>query len=313
MFKSLRMVSLAMLLQRAPCWRLYSTRTALEPAKTLTVLATAERAARSAGQLMRENMGAEVKEQKLNFRDVVTETDLKCEKVIREAFQSDFPSFCMLGEESVEPGSKMSMAALKEALKKADEESDGWLVIADPVDGTANFAMGMPLCVVSIGILHRGEGVVGCIYNPASDEMFTAVKGGGAYLNGEPIRVRDDGDVRNAIINCGYPARSDAQAQIVKGMSVLAQEVRGLRMLSSAALVLTWIACGRLSGYFSFDLNSWDIAAGEVILREAGGQITNLDKTPYTAESRNILASNGLIHDAVLGILEDAGAVDYEC
>lgn len=273
------------------------------------VLQTAARAARAGGRIMRDNMGAQVVAQKANWQDVVTAVDMESEAEIRRIVAEDWPGHAFLGEEEVGCGQGDYEPALEAALRRAEETAGGWLWIVDPVDGTANFAFGQPMCVVSVGVWRDGESVAGAVYNPSTDELWTATRGGGAWLNGERIAVRGDPELRNALLNCGFPASGDAQAAVQRGMVRLAPEVRGLRMYACAALTLCWIACGRLSGYFSLNLNSWDIAAGELILSEAGGRLTDLDGEPYTCRTRDLLATSGPIHDDTLRLLQDAGVV----
>ncbi|CAN0053755.1 unnamed protein product [Heterosigma akashiwo] len=209
----------------------------------------------------------------------------------------------MLGEEDVPLGGSASarpwrLPAEKEGL---------WVV--DPIDGTINFVMGMPLSAISIGIAHRGQVVGGVIYDPFADEMFTAVKGKGAFCNGEPIRVGEQGTLDEAVICAGAPPVKASLMPSLRGIQALTPKVRTLRMIGSAAIMFAWVAAGRLTAYFEPDLNSWDIAGGAILVAEAGGLVTDLDGSPYRLSTRAVLGSNGLVHDPVLEVLTEANAI----
>lgn len=289
-------------------------------------LKVAEEAAKRAGEIILEFSGAEVQQEKSNFRDLVTEYDKKCEEVIVDMIQEAFPHHVILGEESVASGAAAAKTALSEKLAELarptspsaergsgrQEEEEPMLWIIDPIDGTTNFAMGLPLAVVSIAAYYKGEIALGCIYHPHMQECFTAIKGRGAALNGRAIAPRGDTQLKEAVLNIGFPPDPQALEVVTRGMDALRSQVRGMRMLVSAALVLAWTACGRLSGFPGYNLNAWDIAAGALILKEAGGEITDTDGSPYTVETRNVLISNGPLHPLLLAELEKAGAAKVD-
>lgn len=219
-----------------------------------------------------------------------------------------FPNHDFLGEEDVPPGKEASAAALE--AKLAANSSDGWLWIVDPIDGTTNFVHGMPLCMPSIAATYNGVVVVGVIYDPHRDELFTAIKGRGAYMNGERISVGSQGVIGDAIVAMGSPPGVQSMEMSLKGVQALMPKVRTIRMLGSAAIMLAWVANGRLTCYWEYDLSSWDIAAGALIVTEAGGRFTDLAGEDYTLRTRKMCASNGNVHDEVLRVLrEDAGVV----
>jgi myo-inositol-1(or 4)-monophosphatase len=164
----------------------------------------------------------------------------------------------------------------------------------------------MPMSVISVGVAHRGTPVVGVIMDPYRDELFWASTGNGAYLNSDKVKTGSEDMLADAVIAAGSPPNMRSITPSLRGVNALMPECRTIRMLGSAALHLAWIACGRLSAYFEPDLNSWDTAAGAVILREAGGRISDLEGIDYTLATRPILASNGRTHDAVLRVLEVA-------
>jgi len=250
--------------------------------------------------------GAEVTKVKANARDLLTEVDPLCEKIIREAVSAAFPDHAILGEEDVPPGKEASAAALDEMLR--NPKSD-YMWIVDPIDGTTNFVHGLPMCMPSIAVAYRGVVVVGCIYDPHRRECFTAMRGRGAHLNGTPIFVGEQETAADAIVAMGSPPAAESLEMSLRGVKLLMPRVRTIRMLGSAALMLAWVACGRLTCYWEYDLSSWDVAAGALLIEEAGGRFTDLEGTAYALRVRKIMASNGKVHKEVLDILNTAGVV----
>ena len=263
-------------------------------------------AAKKAGAIILGNAGgAEVTERKANSRDLLTLIDPLCEKAIRETVLATFPNHDFLGEEDVPPGKEASAAALNSKLNDSNE----WLWIVDPIDGTSNFVHGMPLCMPSIAAAFRGEVVVAVIYDPHRDELFTATKGCGAFMNGAPIHVGDQSVVGDAIVAMGSPPAEESMRMSLKGIAALMPKVRTIRMLGSAALMLAWVANGRLTCYWEYDLSSWDIAAGALLITEAGGRFTDLAGEDYSLRTRKICGSNGKVHDEVIRILRDEAGI----
>jgi myo-inositol-1(or 4)-monophosphatase len=163
-----------------------------------------------------------------------------------------------------------------------------------------------------MGVAYEGTPVVGVVYDPHRDEMYSAVRGMGATCNGMSIAVSPSVvSVDEAIVNAGCPADPNAFAASIRGIVALNRRCRGVRMVACSALTLAWIASGKLSAHFGYDLSSWDLIAGALLVQEAGGHITDLDGTPYRLETRSMLCSNGLVHDEVLRILTDADAVSF--
>jgi myo-inositol-1(or 4)-monophosphatase len=264
-------------------------------------------ASKAAGEIIIGNAGgAEVTERKANSRDLLTLIDPMCEKLIQETVFATFPDHDFLGEEMVAPGKEASAAALGEKIG-TNAKSD-WLWIVDPIDGTTNFVHGMPLCMPSVAVAYKGEIVVGVIYDPHRDELFTAIKGHGSYLNEkEKIFVGKQDTIGDAIVAMGSPPGAESLEMSLKGVKVLMPKVRTIRMLGSAAIMLAWVACGRLTAYWEYDLSSWDIAAGAILVEEAGGKFTDLQNTPFSLQNRKMIASNGLVHEAILEELNAAG------
>lgn len=274
------------------------------------VLSVADAAARKAGVLIRNNIGARVKYSKTNYKDVVTEIDIQSQRIIEDSIRAAFPTHGFLGEESVEAGHCASVDALEFTLNNEGKE---WLWCVDPIDGTTNFASGLPLCVVSIGVAYNSEVMVGLVYNPVLDEMYTAIKGKGAFCNGNRMKVAEGG-LREAVVNCGYPVGNPvATSTSMRGFGALSGRVRGIRVIACAAQVMAWVAQGKLSAYYSYDLNAWDVAAGALLVLEAGGRVTDMRKVDYSLRTRDLLCSQGDgVHDEVLAVLEEVDALSYE-
>jgi myo-inositol-1(or 4)-monophosphatase len=273
------------------------------------VLAVAVSSAREAGGLIRAACGsASVDHTKSNSRDLVTAVDVACQGVIERAVAASFPSHAVLGEESVAPGSAASTDALSAAL--ALSGGSGWLWVCDPLDGTTNFCHGLPLSVVSIGVALRGVVLVAVIYDPYRDELFTAIRGRGAHLNGAPLRVAATADLGAALFSVGFHSDERVGATMMRGAAALLPRVRGVRNLGSAALHLAYVAAGRLSGFWELDLNAWDLAAGCLLITEAGGRVADMRGCPYALAVRDIFATCGApgVHEAGLAVLAAADA-----
>jgi myo-inositol-1(or 4)-monophosphatase len=269
------------------------------------MLRVAEKAAMEAGKIMKETSGnIDIAKTKANAADIVTESDIKCQQVIKAIVQENFPDDMFLGEEDVETGSMESSDSLKNALKDSmDKKSFLWVV--DPIDGTTNFQAGLPMFCCSIGVMaFSGEDklpeiIVGVVYNPILDEMTSAVRGKGSFLNGKPLKTRmgnSDGTtmkLSEAMVNVGFPVYTEATLNVSsKAVFALATKVRGLRMIASASQVMCWVAQGKFNAYVSWDLNAWDIAAGILIIEESGGRLSNFDGTKASIESRDIIMTS---------------------
>jgi len=268
------------------------------------MLSVAITAAKQAGDIIvGYKGGVDILNRKANSRDLLTEIDPLCEKTIRETVLEAFPSHSFLGEEETLPGAQASAAALE---TKLDSE---YLWIVDPIDGTSNFVHGMPLCMPSIALAYQGEVVLGVIYDPHRDECFSSVKTQGAFLNNEKITVGSQQFIGDAIIAMGSPPAELSMEMSLKGIQTLMPKCRTIRMLGSAAIMLAWVACGRLTVYWEYDLSSWDVAAGGLLIREAGGKFTDLDGIEWDLRTRKIMASNGQgsVHEEVLECLKEAG------
>ena len=265
------------------------------PAMRQAILKVATDAAKLGATIMLNKLGADVVKTKANARDLLTEVDPEVQSIIEKTVSETFPNHGFLGEESVAGGAKASAAALDTILN----DSNAWLWIVDPIDGTTNFCHSMPLSAISIGVAYKGELQVGVIMDPFAGEIFSASKGGGAYVNFAQLKVGEEQTVAESVVVTGYGATDESAESMLKGMTALTKiPVRSIRMLGSAAIMLAWVAAGRLTAYFEADLNSWDTAAGALLVTEAGGQMTDLiTGEAYMLKTRAILASNGATHD----------------
>lgn len=270
--------------------------------------AAAINSASIAGSWIRSKVGSfNQLDQKTSIHDVVTEVDRGAETMIRNLLLTHFPHHAFLGEEGVEPGPESAIRATQEVN---DAE---YLWIVDPIDGTTNFVHGFPFFCVSIALAYRGELIVGVIYDPVKEEMFVAEKGKGAYLGGKPIHVTQDINLANSLIATGLPAdRENALPFNLRGIHGLAPKVRNIRIAGSAALHLAYVAAGRLSGFWELSLNVWDMAAGVLLIQEAGGQVTDTLGQPYQLTVRHVLATNGHIHDEMKAQLQFVSATGFE-
>ena len=280
--------------------------TTLDDALLDQVLDVAVEASKKAGEIIIGNAGgAEVTDRKANSRDLLTLIDPLCEKTIKETVLATFPTHDFLGEEDVPPGKEASAAALDAKLSSSND----WLWIVDPIDGTTNFVHGMPLCMPSVAVAYKGAVVVGVIYDPHRDELFSAVRGRGAYMNGELIHVGEQETIGDAIIAMGSPPAEESMEMSLRGVQALMPKCRTIRMLGSAALMLAWVANGRLTCYWEYDLSSWDISAGALLIQEAGGRFTDLAGEDFNLRTRKMIATNGKVHDEILRVLREEANV----
>jgi|SRR5690625_4497519 len=236
---------------------------------------------------------------KSSSKDLVTEVDQGAETLIRNLLLTHFPHHEILGEEGVASGAEAARQALQEA-KKAD-----YLWIIDPIDGTTNFVHGFPFYSVSIALAHKGEMIVGVVYDPSQDEMFVAEKGKGAYLRGERLKVSGEMTIGESLAATGLsPDLERGLPANMQAFQDIAPQLRNIRMSGSAALHMAYVAAGRLTTFYEFGLNVWDIAAGVLLVEEAGGNVTDLYGAPYALETEDILATNGHVHEAFVEELD---------
>lgn len=273
----------------------------------MSTLNTAVQAAKEAGKLIRQKAAvAKQVQYKSSAQDLVTEVDQASEAMIRKQLLSQYPEHVILGEEGVEPGAKAS----KEALEEHRGCEHLWIV--DPIDGTTNFVHGFPMFCVSIAYAYNQEVVAGVIYDPLRDELFTAEKGKGAFLNGKEIRISNEKTLEESLLATGFPAGDkEARQRNLEGILKLSPLCRNIRAGGSAALHLAYVAAGRLTGFWELDLNAWDLAAGSLLVLEAGGDVTDTAGHGYDLVVRHISASNGHIHPFLLNALKEAQATGF--
>lgn len=258
---------------------------------TDSLLNLAVDAAKEAGAVLREQFG---KTHDIKFKreiDVVTESDLLAEKIIIEKIKSKFPSHSILTEEA---GS-------------IDGSNDVCWVI-DPLDGTTNFSHDFPVFSVSIGIEVEGVVIAGAVYHPMLHELFTAKKGEGAYLNGKKIKVSNISSIGKALLSTGFPYDVHYSAENnLNYFSAFTLKAQAIRRAGSAALDLCYVACGRFDGFWEMKLSPWDTAAGGLIVLESGGKMTDFKNNSFNIREKEVLATNGLIHNEMLETIAKAG------
>ena len=246
--------------------------------------------ARDAGRLVMEKYGRVLKVSKKGDINLVTEADLASEAMIIERIRSYYPKHAILAEES---GSAVVAGG------------DGaWKWIIDPLDGTTNFAHGYPCFCVTIALEHNEQIVVGVTYDPTRDELFSAERGQGAALNGKAIRVSDTEQLGDALIVTGFPYDFKSKPHFARHLTDFLVASRGVRRDGSAAIDMAYVACGRFDGFWEEGLNPWDMAAGVLIVEEAGGQISGYDGSPFSIYRPPMVASNGIIHAQMLSVLK---------
>ena len=260
-------------------------------------LPTAESIAREAGALLREFYRRGVRTEYKGDVDLVTEADRASEALIGARLRAAFPDHGIYGEEGT---------------RQALDSEFRWYV--DPLDGTTNFAHGFPVFCVVLGCERRhpglapnedGEMVAGVIYDPLRDEMFSALRGQGATLNGQPIQASRTKSLQESLIATGFPSQKRHRSPNAHFYQEFTLRSHGVRRAGSAALDLAYVACGRIDGYWEFQLNPWDTSAGYLLLEESGGRITHFDGSKFTLDSREILATNGLIHNEMENLFAD--------
>ncbi len=243
--------------------------------------------ARKAGELLRENLGRVESIEYKGAVDLVTDVDRKSETLIVNFIRERFPQHDILTEEGQD---------------KAEGSACRWII--DPLDGTTNYAHGYPVFCVSIGFEEGGELKLGVVYDPMLDELFVAEKGRGAYLNGRRIRVSDTPTLDKSLLATGFPydLRTSRENNL-NHFSNFALRAQAIRRAGSAALDLCYVGCGRFDGFWELKLKPWDVAAGSLVVSEAGGRLTDFKNSPFSIYGHEVIASNGLIHDEMLEVV----------
>lgn len=252
------------------------------------------RAARTAGDVLMDFFGELDGWDRKGPIDLVSQADRDAEEHIAGCLRRSFPDDALLAEES----------------RQGPDGSSGYRWIVDPLDGTTNFVHGYPIFAVSIALEQRGRVVFGCVHVPYYDETFHALRGGGAHRNGRPIHVSTTPSLADALVITGFPYNRRAIAdELLERVRRALMATHGFRRSGSAAFDLCSIAAGRADGFWEQGLNPWDLAAGSLLVEEAGGRVTGFDGGPHDLFAGRTVASNGLIHDALRAMLfDEAGA-----
>ena len=255
--------------------------------------AAAAAIAREAGAVLMAGFG---RVERVEFKgriNLVTEFDRRSEATIVEALRARYPDHLIVAEEGT--GREFGR----------DASPYRWLI--DPLDGTTNFAHGNPYFHVSIALQEGGEPVVGVVYDPVQDERFEAVRGGGARLNGTPLRVSATDNLLHALLTTGFPYRSEHRSAALARWAAFIDAAQQVLCQGAAALDLCGVAAGRFDGYYEAQLEPWDCGAGALIVTEAGGRVTDYRRGPFDPFKGEAVASNGPLHDAMLAVLAKVG------
>lgn len=251
-----------------------------------------EQAVRSAGSVLLQYLGRVVPREK-GPADLVTDADFASQETVRRTVLGAFPNHCLIGEEDAQPA--------------ASRTEYRWVV--DPLDGTTNFVHGIPFFCVSLALEKNGQLLVGAIYNPVTGECFKAAAGRGAYFNGRQIRASKVTELRGAVAVAGFPSMAHRNSPDVKVFLEALDQVQSARRTGSAALNLAYVAAGRMDVFWSFSTKIWDIAAGVLMVEEAGGVITSPTGEPFSLEKGQFLASaNRPLHDKAVALVRKAMA-----
>jgi myo-inositol-1(or 4)-monophosphatase len=249
------------------------------------LLATAVEAVVRAGDLQMAGLGGELRVDKKGAIDLVTEIDVAVERMFRAMIRERFPGHRVLAEE----------------LGGGEEPASRFCWIFDPLDGTTNFAHGLPIFCASLALEVDGRIEVAAVYDPTRKELFTAERGEGARLNGAPMRVSGAAELINSLLCTGFPYDVHGSLDEIVGLfGDFVARARAVRRLGSAAIDLCYVAAGRLDGFWEQRLQPWDIAAGALLVEEAGGRVTRFDGSPFDVRAGQMLASNGRIHDLMI-------------
>jgi len=253
-------------------------------------LTTAIEAVVLAGDLQMARFGQDFTVDKKGTIDLVTEVDVAVERRFRTLIGERFPDHQILAEE----------------MGGAAQAPAGACWVFDPIDGTTNFAHGLPIFCASLALEIGGVAEVAAVYDPNRKELFTAERGGGAFLNGRPLRVSSAARLVDAMLVTGFPYDVHARVDEIVGLfGAFVGRARAVRRLGSAAIDLCYVAAGRLDGFWETDLKPWDVAGGALIVAEAGGRITNTDGEPFASRGGHVLATNGHLHEAMLDVIRD--------
>jgi myo-inositol-1(or 4)-monophosphatase len=257
-------------------------------------LSTSMEIAREAGALLASYFEKRVGYELKGEYDLVTEADRASERLIVDRLLEHFPNHAIVAEEG-----------------GGHENSSGYTWYVDPLDGTTNFAHSFPMFSVTLALEQAGSLVAGCIYDPLRNEMFSAERGAGAFLNGSPIRVSKAARLEDSLVATGFPSRKRHQNINIHFYYQMAMCTHGVRRAGSAALDLAYVACGRLDAFWEFGLNPWDMAAGVLLVSEAGGKVSDMHGAPAQVRGPHVLTDNGLVHGETLDLFAEVFAGQY--
>lgn len=227
--------------------------------------------------------------------DLVTQIDREVEEMFRAMIARRFPDHAVLAEEFEKGGDRQNTAE--------------YCWVFDPVDGTTNYAHGLPIFCCACSLERHGQPIVAAIYDPSRRELFTAERGGGAWLNGAPMRVSAADTLIDSLLCTGFPYTVQQESDYLLGLFAdFIRTARAVRRLGSAAIDLAYVAAGRFDGFWEVRLNPWDISAGALLIEEAGGRVSTLAGEPFESRRGEIVASNGRIHDQMVQIIRSASA-----
>lgn len=268
-----------------------------QAAYELTMLKNAERYAREAGALVADRMNSPLRiQEKMNKSDLVTAVDVMSESLICRLIRDDYPEHWIYSEETD--------GAEGDAWQRMLQPREGYGWIVDPIDGTTNYIHAVGHFAISIGIVKNGVPVCGVVHNPLTGDLYTAMRGGGAYRNGEKLAVGQERGLGDALLGTGFQAKDwHPGSCAAKQIGRIAGTARDIRIFGSASLDLCLVAAGRLTGFWHDGLYPWDAAAGIVIVQEAGGKVTNRDGRPYALSDNTLIASNAIVHAELQAVL----------
>lgn len=252
------------------------------------MMETALAAARAGGTVLRSKFGTRLHIEEKSAKDLVTEADREAEKAIVDTILDRFPDHNILAEEGIYP-----------------QTASPYRWIIDPLDGTTNFSHNFPWFAVSIALEHAGEIILGIVYQPYYEELFVAIKGQGTTLNGRPLQVSSTALLERSLLATGFaPASSTSPVNNFDHFLRFQEMAQACRRPGAASLDLACVAAGRFDGFWEMKLKPWDTAAGMLLVTEAGGRVSNFDGAPFSPDQVECLASNGLIHDVMISVLQ---------
>ena len=257
-------------------------------------LETAVAIARESGALLADFFARRIPFELKGENDLVTEADRASERLVIERLTQHYPSHAIVAEEG-----------------GGHESTSGFRWYVDPLDGTTNFAHSFPCFNVTLALEQQDELIAGVIFDPINEELFTAEKGAGAFLNGNRIQVSKVAKLENALVATGFPSRKRHLSINIHFYHQLGMATHGVRRCGSAAIDLAFVACGRLDAFWEFGLNPWDMAAGRLLVAEAGGTFSGMHGEPHQLRGPDLLVDNGLIHDEILELFGEIFRGEY--